>query len=111
MNIYRSKTKALVDTLLSLRLEYIKAASHGYYCNNIILLSRRNNIALYDAFADVGADYIAITNGTVPLYAMLGDPTNEYASHLRVQKASVIKAILTQAPPTPALQVFITKEI
>lgn len=68
------------------------------------------NIALYDSPADVGANYVAITDGTTPLYAALGDPSHEYASHLRVQSGTT-KAILTQVPPTPALQVFITKEI
>lgn len=72
------------------------------------------SIALYDDVADVGTNHLTIYDGTLPLYAIIGDIGNEYASSLHIYKGGVEQAILTEVPPppvTPALQVFITKEI
>jgi len=58
-------------------------------------------IDLYTSTAEVGSECIALRDGSTTVYAALGDTTDSYASHIRLQRSGATKAVLsTLAAPT-----------
>jgi hypothetical protein len=53
-------------------------------------------IDLYTTSAEAGTDYIMLRDGTTTVYAAAGDVADAAASHLRIRKSDVTKAILTE---------------